>query len=147
MRNAKEEITFERERLLNLIDSKIKRNEMDLARNLAEELFKAEMEFALSVRTKLLGKYNWILLKILLSLINIVLTCTFFMVLNIRPSFSLLVQTVTVIALLSTVAIYTFLVRRFERTLKTIMEVYEKQKQSFIEGVITNGIDYTVPFR
>jgi len=147
VRNPKKEITFERERLLNLIDSKIKRNEMDLAKGLAEELFKAEMEFALSVRTKLIGKHNRILLKIMLSLISIVLACTAFMVLNIRPSFSLLVQGVTVIALLTTVAIDTFLVRRFERALKTIIEAYETQKQSFVEGVITNGINYTAPLQ
>jgi len=140
-------ITFERERLLNLIDSKIKRDEMDLARGLAEELFKTEIEFALSVRTRILRKHNRILLKILFSLISIVLACTFCMVLNIRPSFSLLVQAVTVIAFLSTVAIDAFLVRRFERGLKTIIEVYETKKQSFIEGVITNGINYTVPLQ
>jgi hypothetical protein len=145
--SSEKEISFERERLLNLIESKVKRNEMDLARGLAEDLFKTEMEFALSVRTKILGKHNRILLKIMLSLISIVLACTAFMVLNIKPSFSLLVQGVTVIALLSTVAIDTLLVRRFERALKTIMEVYETQKQSFIEGVITNGIHYTVPLR
>lgn len=140
-------ITFERERLLNLIDSRIKRGEMALAKGLAEELFKTEMEFALSVRTKILGKHNRILLKIMLSLIIIVLACTAFMVLNIRPSFSLLVQVVTVIALLSTIIIDAFLVRRFERALKTIMEACETQKQSFVEGVITNGINYTVPLR
>jgi len=145
--SLEQEITFERERLLNLIDSKIKRNEIDLAKSLAEELFKAEMEFALSIKTKILGKHNRILLKIMLSLIGIVLACTFLMVLNIRPSFNLLVQGITVIALLSTVMIDTFLVRRFERALRTIVEVYETKKQSFIEGVITHGINYTVPLQ
>ena len=57
------------------------------------------------------------------------------------------VQWVAVIAFLSTVAIDTFLVRRFERALITIMEVYETKKQSFIEGVITNGFNYTVPLQ
>jgi len=144
---AEKGIAFERERLLNLIDSRIKRNEIGLAKGLAEELFRAEMEFALSARTRILGRHNRIVLKIMHSLICIVLGCTFFMVLNIRPSFSLLVEAVTVIALLSTVAIDTFLVRRFERALRTIIEVCDTKKQSFIEGVITNGINCTVPLQ
>jgi hypothetical protein len=134
------EQAFERERLLNLIDSKIKRKEMDLAKGLAEELFKAEVGFALLKNMKLLRRYTNLLLRIIFALVSVLLVCTIAMVLNMRPSFSLLGQVLAVLGIILAVIADAFVVKRFEKVLKLIVEMYETQKQLFIDWVLANGI-------
>lgn len=135
-----EELAFERERLLNLIESKIKRREMDLAEGLAEELFKTEVGFVLLKKMKVLRRYTRLLLRIIFALVSVLLGCTIAMILDMRPSFNLLGQVLAVLGIILAVVVDGFLVKRFEKGLKMIMEVYETQKQPFIEWVLTNGI-------
>jgi len=135
-----EELAFERERLLNLIESRIRRREMDLAEGLAEELFKTEVGFVLLKKMKVLRRYTRLLLRIIFALVSVLLGCTIAMILDMRPSFSLLGQVLAVLGIILAVVVDGFLVKRFEKGLKIIMEVYETQKQPFIEWVLTNGI-------
>jgi hypothetical protein len=138
--HPEEELVFERERLLNLIDSKIKRKEMDAAKGVAEELFKTEVKFALLKKTRILARYNNLLLRMIFGLISVLFFCTAFMVLNIKPAFSLLVEAFSVLGIISAVVIDSLLVKKFEKTVRAIMEVYETRKQFFIEKVLTHGI-------
>lgn len=71
-----EELAFERERLFNLIDTKIRRGEIDVARGLAGELFKTETDFALVKKTRELKKYNDLLLRFLMFLIGVLCMST-----------------------------------------------------------------------
>ncbi len=140
VRCVTEEQAFERERLLNLIDSKIRRKEMDLAKGLAEELFKAEVGFALRKNMQMLRRYTNLLLRIIFALVSVLLVCTVAMVLNVRPSFSLLGQALAVLGIILAVVADAFLLKRFERVPKMIVEMYETQKQLFIDWVLANGI-------
>ena len=132
------EIAFERGRLLNLIDSKIRRKEMDAAKGFAEELFRIEIEFALRKKARMLSKYKNLLLRIIVALVSVLFICTAFMVLNIRPAFSLVIETFTVLGIISAVMIYAFLGKRFGKALRVLIEAYETQKQFFIERVLTH---------
>ncbi|MDA8241903.1 MAG: hypothetical protein M0Z67_16250 [Nitrospiraceae bacterium] len=61
---------FERQRLLNLIDSNIKRREIERAMGFAEELFKKEIQFALISRTRLLIKCIFIMDEVLRRILS-----------------------------------------------------------------------------
>jgi uncharacterized membrane protein len=141
------DLEFERGRLLNLIDSRIRRREMDAAKELAEELFSTEIEFALLEKAKKLRRYNSVLSKIMQSLITILLISITCMVVNIHPSFNLLAEVVTILALISAVVINSLLVKRFGRAIKMMVEVYETVKQSFIDRLIDSFIHHNSPHK
>ena len=140
-----DELVFERERLLNLIDSKVKRKEMDIARGLAEELFKTEIGYALLRKMRMLRKHTDLLLKVIFALVSVLVVCTVAMILNIRPSFGLLGQGLAIMGIILAVTVDAFLVKRFERALKGFADAYETWKQSFVERVLTCGIKYRDP--
>ena len=131
-----QEIAFERERLLNLIDSRIRRNEFARARAFAEELFRAEVEFAVRRKTRRYGRYNRILLHDVVLLIGIFLGSLVCMVLNIKPVLCLLVATGTIGAIFSMILFNALLMKRFERLLRNKMERYENLRQVFIEMLL-----------
>ncbi len=136
---------FERERLFNLIESKIRRRDRESAAIFAEELFRTEVEFAIFRKTKELKSYTTLLLKIILLMIAVILAAAIFMAMNINPSFNLVVQTVAVVLIISFVALDTVLVKRFERALDSMMEAYETRKQSFIKCVTDSAEDQRMP--
>jgi hypothetical protein len=127
---------FERERLLNLIECRIRRNEMELARRFAEDLFRNEIEFALREKTRRLGKYTRMLLKIMLSLLGLLLLSVICTVLDIRPSLNLLAQVVAILAIIVAIVVNTLLVSRFGKTVKRMLDMYEALQQSFIDRLI-----------
>ena len=138
--SPEKKLAFERQRLLNLICSRLKRREVDIAEGFAEELFKKELEYALTKKTRLLRKYNNVLLKVIFAQLGVLFICTASMVLNIRPSFSLLVQAFSIAGIVSAFAVDGFLVKKFERTVRAIMDAYEMRKQYFVERVLSAGM-------
>ncbi len=132
-------LAFERQRLLNLIDSKVKRKEMESAREFAEELFRKEIHFALLKTTRLLRRCNSAILKIIVALLGVFFVCTASTVLNIRPSFSLAVEAAAVIGIVSAFVVGGLLVKRLEKALRVIMDMYETRRHVFIEMVLTRG--------
>ncbi len=137
---SEKELSFERVRLLNLIESRIRRKEMDEAKGFAEELFRVEIELALHRRTRRFSRYNNLLLRIIVALVSVLFVCTAFMVLNVRPTFSLMVEAFSVLGIISAVMIDSLLVKRFGKAIRLLMEAYETQKQFFIERVLTYGM-------
>ncbi len=137
---SEKELAFERVRLLNLIESRIRRKEMEAAKGFAEELFRIEIELSLRRRTRRLSRYNNLLLRIIVALVSVLFVCTVFMVLNVRPAFSLIVETFSVLGIISAVMIDSLIVKRFGKALRVLIEVYETQKQFFIERVLTHGM-------
>ncbi len=138
-------LDFERQRLLNLIESKVKRKEMESARGFAEELFKREIQFALIKRTRLLTRCNSALLKVIVVLLGVFFVFTALTVLNIRPFFSLVVEAVAMIGIVSAFVVDSFLVKRLEKAVEMIMDVYETRRQFFIEKVLTSGAENVDP--
>ncbi len=135
------ELNFERERLLNLIDCKVKRKDMEIAMNLADELFRAEMEFALMRKTRQLKKYNALILRIIFLMLTVLFAAMTFMVMNINPSFNLLVQAVAMLSIISSVVVNAILINRFTKTVAMMMDAYEVEKQTFIQKLLDNLIN------
>ncbi|HAM51067.1 MAG TPA: hypothetical protein DCP92_10405 [Nitrospiraceae bacterium] len=138
-------LDFERERLLNLIDSKIRRKEMEIAKGFAEELFRTEMEFALLGKAKKLRRYNSMILKVMRVLLTVLLmsvTCT---VLNIYPFYNLLAQVITILAIISVIGTNSFLIERFGRAMKMTIEGYETVRQSFIDRLLDSFLNNSSP--
>jgi len=140
-----EVLDFQRERLLNLIDSKIRRKEMDVATGFAEELFMTEMEFVVVGRIKKLKKYNTMLVKIMHALLTVLLVSVACTVLHINPFMNLLAQMITILAIISVVGINSLLIHRFGRAMKTIIERYETVRQSFIDGLLDSIVNNGSP--
>lgn len=140
-----ERLAFERQRLLNLIDSSVKRSELESAKGFAEELFKREIQFALFKRTRLLRRCNAALLNIIVALLGIFFVCTASTVLNIRPSFNLVAEGVVVLGIISVFVVDSFLVKRLEKAVKMIMDVYDNRRQIFVESVLAEGAEYIDP--
>ncbi len=135
-------IACERQRLLNLIDSKIKRKEIESAAGLAEGLFKKELQFALISRTRLLIKYNAALLKILVVLLGVFSVFTILTVLNIRPFLSLVAEAVATAGIVSGVVVDRFLAKRLAREVAIIMDVYETGRETFVKRVLATGVEH-----
>jgi uncharacterized membrane protein YqjE len=129
-------IDFERERLLNLISSKVRTGDMEIAKKFADELLETEMRFALLRKAKQLKKYNNLLLKIILLMLAVLFAAMTFMVLNINPSFNLVVQAVSVLLIVSSLVVHIFLINRFTKTVYAMMDAYDAQKQPFIERLL-----------
>ena len=136
-----QELRFERERLLILINSKIQRREIDIAKMFAEELFDAEVEFALRGKTKRLKRYSRIVCEIVLALIGVLFVSAACMVLNINPSFHLMTQLCSLLAIVALILFNALLVRRFEYGVWIIADAYETVKKSFADKVISSLMD------
>jgi hypothetical protein len=136
-----EMVVFERQRLLNLIDSKVKRREIESAVRFAEELFKKEVKYALIRRTRVLTKYSDMLWQIIVVLLNGFFVFTVLTVLNIRPFFSLAAEVVALIGIVSGVVVEKFLAKRLAKAVEIIMDVYETRREAFVERVLTDGME------
>lgn len=127
------------DRLLNLIDSRLKRKEVALAEEFAAELLENAMNHLLRQKAAKMNRLNRILLfimKLLLLIVFLSLLCT---VMNIQPFFGLKVFTAggSMIALMVVVNYYLF--RRFWHGVHVMMETYEKESARFI-GLLLDGI-------
>ncbi len=136
-------VAFERQRLLNLIDSKIKRREIERAMGFAEELFKTEVQYALIRRTRVLIKSTAALRKIIAVMLGVFLVSTVLTVLNIRPFFSLAAAAISISGIVSGVVVESLLAKRLVKAVSIIMDVYETGRQTFVEKVLANGVKYT----
>lgn len=126
------ELDFERKRLLKLVECRIRRNEVESARKHAEELFQREIEFELLKKTKKIVKYNGVLVNVIGFLLCVVLLLTACAVLNIEPSTSLIAEAFIILSIFLLISVDSFIVRRFERTLRRLMDKYEAEKQLYV---------------
>ncbi len=127
-----EELDFERERLLNLIGSRIKRKDIEVAQNLAEDLYDVEIEFALHQKIRRLKRFNRLVFLLILFTLPVFIASTALTVLGLRPFFYLLVLAAALIAILSFILINAILVRHLGKTLSFVLETYEVRKQTFV---------------
>jgi len=124
-------INVEIDRLLNLIDSRLKREEVALAEEFAEELLEKAMNFLLHQKAARMNKLNRFLLLIMKLLLLVVFASLFCMIMNIQPLLGLkvFVSGVIMIALLVVVNYYLF--GRFYRGIHFMTETYEKESKRF----------------
>ncbi len=121
-----------------LIECRLRRNEMDIARAHAEELFNAEIESELLKRTKRLKACNSILLRSIGVLICAMVLCAGCAVLNIEPSFSLVAEFLLILSIITLTVIGRLITGRFEKAAEMIMERYDREKQLFIGRVFSD---------
>ena len=124
-------INVEIDRLLNLIDSRLKREEVALAEEFAEELLEKAMNFLLHQKAARMNKLNRFLLLIMKLLLLVVFASLFCMIMNIQPLLGLkvFVSGVIMIALLVVVNYYLF--GRFYQGVHFMTETYEKESKRF----------------
>ena len=126
-------MNFEIERLLNLIDSRLKRKEFALAEEYAEELLEKVMNFFLRQKAARMNKLNRFLLLIMKLILLIVFASLFCMVMNIQPLLGLKVFVAGVIVIAFLVLVNYYLFGRFYQGIHLMTEIYEKEGKRFID--------------
>ena len=126
-------MNFEIERLLNLIDSRLKRKEFALAEEYAEELLEKVMNFFLRQKAARMNKLNRVLLIIMKLILLIVFASLFCMVMNIQPLLGLKVFVAGVIVIAFLVLVNYYLFGRFYQGIHLMTEIYEKEGKRFID--------------
>jgi len=126
-------MNFEIERLLNLIDSRLKRKEFALAEEYAEELLEKVMNFFLRQKAARMNKLNRVLLIIMKLILLIVFASLFCMVMNIQPLLGLKVFVAGVIVIAFLVLVNYYLFGRFYQGIHLMTEIYEKESKRFID--------------
>jgi len=126
-------MNFEIERLLNLIDSRLKRKEFALAEEYAEELLEKVMNFFLRQKAARMNKLNRFLLIIMKLILLIVFASLFCMVMNIQPLLGLKVFVAGVIVIAFLVLVNYYLFGRFYQGIHLMTEIYEKEGKRFID--------------
>ncbi len=129
---SEKELDFERERLLNLIGSKIIRKDIDVAQNLAGDLYDVEIRFALHRKIVELKRFNRLVFMLILMTLPVVVASMTFTILGLRPLFYLITLAVALTAILSFIIIDAVLVRRFEKTRSLILDSYDVRRRTFI---------------
>jgi hypothetical protein len=136
--------SFERERLLNLIDSKVRRREVDVARGFAEELYDNEIGFLLRERTRAMARYDELLMSMTICMVAVLATSAALTVLNVSPFLSLKVLAASTVSSFALVVLESLLHKRFGVFLQRVAEGYENQKRLFVERVLT-GVAGSMP--
>jgi len=126
-------MNFEIERLLNLIDSRLKRKEFALAEEYAEELLEKVMNFFLRQKAARMNKLNRVLLIIMKLILLIVFASLFCMVMNIQPLLGLKVFVAGVVVIAFLVLVNYYLFGRFYQGIHLMTEIYEKEGKRFID--------------
>ncbi|MFO0752335.1 MAG: hypothetical protein U0411_03290 [Thermodesulfovibrionales bacterium] len=128
-------LDFERERLLNLIECRIRRSEPELAQEHAEELFNREVEAEVRREAGRLARYNRLFLRALLFLLCLFCLLAACAVLDIHPSFSVAAEGCVVLSIIFLVFIDTLIAGRFERSVERLLSSYDAKKLSFVRRV------------
>ncbi len=132
---------LERERLLALIGSRIRRNETDSAQSYAAELFNAEIESELLKKTRKLAACSALFFKGISVLICITVVFAGLAVLDIEPFFSLVSELLIMLSIISLIVIHRIITGRFEKAVETVLDRYDSEKKLFIERVVDSFTD------
>jgi hypothetical protein len=126
-------INAETDRLLNLIDSRLRRKEIALAEELAEELLAKDMNVLLRRKAAGMRRLNRFLLFIIQLLLLKVFASLVCMVMDIQPLLGLTVFTAGVIMIALLIVLNYYLFDRFCRAIHMMTELYEKENRRFTD--------------
>lgn len=129
---SEEELDFERERLLNLIGSKIVRNDIDVAQNLAGDLYDVEMKFALGRKIRNLKRLNRFVFRLILLTLPVIVASMIFTILGLRPFFNLTILAAALTTTFLFILINAVVIRHFAKTRWIILNSYDIRRQTFI---------------
>ncbi len=133
---SEKDLDFERERLLNLISSKISRKDFDIAQNLAGDLYDVEVAFALRRKIRKLIRFNRIVLLLIILTLPVIIASMTFAVLGHRPFFYIEVLAAAILVIVAFILLNAMLVRHFGKTRSMILEAYDVRKRNFV-GFLT----------
>ena len=133
---TEKKLDFERERILNLIGSRIRRQDIEIAQELAEDLYNVEIGCALHRVIVKLKRYNKLTFLLFILTFPVLLASITLTVLGLSPFFYLLVFAAALLFIISLLLINGLLVRRFEKNVVEIVCAYEVKKQSFVIRLI-----------
>ena len=133
---TEKKLDFERERILNLIGSRIRRQDIEIARKLAEDLYNVEIGCALHRVIVKLKRYNKLTFLLFILTFPVLLASITLTVLGLSPSFYLLVFAAVLLFIVSSLLINALLVRRFEKNVADIVCAYETKKHNFVARLI-----------
>jgi hypothetical protein len=126
-------INAETDRLLNLIDSRLRRKEIALAEELAEELLAKDMNVLLRRKAAGMRRLNRFLLFIIQLLLLKVFASLVCMVMDIRPLLGLTVFTAGIIMIALLIVLNYYLFGKFCRGIHMMTETYEKESKRFTD--------------
>ncbi len=139
--NSHERVKFEGERLCLLIDSKIRRKEFGIARDLAAELFKVDAKAALLQRAERVRKLSKVLQKTSLLMLGAFASLIFFMTMNIRPLLDLKLGLFVLSFMLVVITLNVILLKNYKKRLRSLALTYESAKADFVSRVLGNVKD------
>lgn len=127
-------------RLLNLIESRLRRKEVALAEEFAAELLEKTMDLLLLERASRLNRLNRFLSSVIKLLMVIVCASLLLMVLNVQPLLGLKIFTAgyIMIALLMVANYYLF--QWFYRSIHVMIETYKKESKRFT-ALLIDSVD------
>lgn len=127
-------------RLLNLIESRLRRKEVALAEEFAAELLEKTMDLLLLERASRLNRLNRFLSSVIKLLMVIVCASLLLMVLNVQPLLGLKIFTAgyVMIALLMVANYYLF--QWFYRSIHVMIETYKKESKRFT-ALLIDSVD------
>jgi hypothetical protein len=123
----------ETDRLLNLIDSRLRRKEIALAEELAEELLARTMNGLVRQKAAGMRRLNRFLLFIMQLLLLKVFASLVCMVMDIQPLLGLTVFTAGVIMIALLIVLNYYLFDRFCRAIHIMTELYDKESRRFTD--------------
>jgi hypothetical protein len=126
-------INAETDRLLNLIDSRLRRKEIALAEELAEELLARTMNGLVRQKAAGMRRLNRFLLFIMQLLLLKVFASLVCMVMDIQPLLGLTVFTAGVIMIALLIVLNYYLFDRFCRAIHIMTELYDKESRRFTD--------------
>ncbi|NJD55870.1 MAG: hypothetical protein FIA94_05620 [Nitrospirae bacterium] len=127
-------------RLLNLIESRLRRKEVALAEEFAAELLEKTMDLLLLERASRMNRLNRFLSSVIKLLMVIVCASLLLMVLNVQPLLGLKIFTAgyIMIALLMVANYYLF--QWFYRSIHVMIETYKKESKRFT-ALLIDSVD------
>lgn len=129
---SEEELDFERERLLNLIGSKIVRKDIDVAQNLAGDLYDVELKFALGRKIRNLRRLNRFVFRLILLTLPVIVASMIFTILGLRPFFNLTILAAALTTTFLFIVINAVVIRHFAKTRSIILNSYDIRRKTFV---------------
>ncbi len=138
-RSCEEQLEFEEKRLCVLIDSKVRRKELDEVRDLAEELFEVDARAAMQKKARSARKYSRLMLKTVMFLLGTLAALILMMIMNLRPFLDLTAGMYVLCIILSAVIINISIVRHYRHALRGLAYAYGRAKEAFVSRVVDKG--------
>lgn len=130
------ELVFERERLCNLIDSRLRRQEFDQAERMAEELLSVTLGFLVRSKVEQLKRLSRLFLEISCWLIGGIMVAMLLMIMDINPFLWMKILTVKMVSIVVALVLKGLVVGRICSVLYLMAETYEKVKEAFVARLL-----------